>query len=136
MSFVQPVPDVISRESLIAALRQELAGRTDDRSMCSLAAEKGIFCGGFKRFSDRELKQRMPWLARKNPFGTRAEIERLADAWQLGRQEAGAVATACDVQQKEHDLCNGWDDFSDDDLTTFYREFTGTKVRVSGASGE
>lgn len=133
---MQPLSDVISRQSLITALRQELSNRADDRSMCSVAAEKGIFCGGFKRFTDRELKQRMPWLARKHPFGTRAEIERLADAWQLGRQEMGAVATACDVQQKEHDLCNGWDDFSDDDLATFYTEFTGRMVRVSEASGE
>jgi hypothetical protein len=130
MSRMLPLSHAISRHSLIAALRQELSKRADDRSICSLAAEKGIFCGGFRRFSDAELRERFSWLVRKRPAATRSDIEVLGDAWQLARQEVLGVPTACDVQSQEHDLCNGWDDFSDGDLATFYRELTGEAVRV------
>jgi hypothetical protein len=130
MSRVQPLCDSFSRQSLIAALGQELARRADGRSICSLAAEAGIFCGGFRRFTDDELRDRFAWLVRRRPGATRAEIEGLGDAWQLARQEVRGVATACDVQTEEHDLCNGWSDFSDDQLARFYRELTGHTVTV------
>jgi hypothetical protein len=128
MSTVQPLTAVPSREALIAALRQELSNRADGCSICSLAAEKGIFCGGFNRFSDVELRERLPWLVRKRPTATRPEVEGLGDAWQLARQEVLGAPTACDVQSREHDLCNGWDDFSDDELATFYRELSGPPI--------
>src|SRR6266446_6388787 len=130
MSRVEPFTDVLSRQSLIAALRAELSNRADGRSICSLAAENGIFCGGFGRFSDAELRRRLAWLVRKRAAATRSEIEELGDAWQLARQEVRDVPTACDVQTREHDLCNGWDDFTDDDLAKFYRELTGRAVSI------
>jgi hypothetical protein len=135
MSRVLPLSDAMSRTSLIAALRQELLNRSDDRSICSMAAEKGIFCGGFRRFSDAQLRRRFPWIVSRRPEATRSEIEELGDAWQLARQEVRGAAIACDVQQEEHDLCNGWDDFSDRDLATFYRELTGKTVSVTPPDG-
>jgi hypothetical protein len=130
MSSVPAVSDITSRNALVAALREELSKRAGGRSICALAAEQGIFCGGFQRFTDEELRQRLPWLIRNRPKADRTEIERLGDAWQQGRQELRAGAISCDVQTAEHDLCNGWDDFSNEDLATFYRELTGRKVRV------
>jgi hypothetical protein len=130
MSRVQPLTDALSRPSLIAALRQELSNQAEGRSICSLAAEKGIFCGGFTRFSDAELRERLAWLVRKRPTAARPEVEDLADRWQLARQEVRDVPTSCDVQSREHDLCNGWDDFNDADLAMFYRELTGRDVTV------
>jgi hypothetical protein len=38
---------------------------------------------------------------------------------------------ACDVQQMEHDMCRGWDDFSNDELSRFYAELTGKTIVVS-----
>jgi hypothetical protein len=135
MSRVEPLIDVLSRQSVIAALRAELLTRADGRSICSLAAEQGIFCGGFRRFSDGDLRERLAWLVRKRPTAAREELEGLGDAWQLARQEVGNLPTACDVQTQEHDLCNGWDDFTDDNLATFYRELIGRAVTVIPAGG-
>ncbi|MEO8033194.1 MAG: hypothetical protein ABI837_02095 [Acidobacteriota bacterium] len=139
MSLPQPDPqsDAMSRESLIGALRAELVSRADGRSICTMAAEKGIFCGGFKRFTDAELRERFGWIACKRPNASRADIENIADGWQLARQDVLEVETACDVQSKEHDLCNGWDDFSNEDLAGFYQELTGHEVRVvASGSGQ
>lgn len=131
MPLSQPSSEVLSRDVLIARLRHELSSRTDgDVSICRLAAEQGIFCKGFSRFSDSELRERVPWLVRKRPGATREELESLTDSWQLARQEACALPTACDVQSLEHDVCNGWNDFSTDELAGFYRELTGKLVSV------
>jgi hypothetical protein len=120
-------PDVVSRESIIERLRQELlhlAG--DERSICRLAAERGIFCHGFNRFSDADLRQRLQWIARRRPDATRAEMEDLGDRWQLARQEVDGLPTSCDVQKREQNLCGGWDDFTDEDLVRFRNELSCT----------
>lgn len=124
-------PENISRPALISELRQELERRANgEMSICRLAAQTGIFCRGFRRFSDSELKERFDWIAQRNPNATREELERLADRWQMARQEVQGAFTSCDVQQLEHDSCGGWDDFSDDDLSRFLRELTGRSVAV------
>lgn len=124
-------PEPISRKALIDSLRGELASRTkDEMSVCKLAATTGVFCKGFRRYSDEELKEHYDWIARRHPEAPREEIEDIADRWQLARQEVEGVPTACDVQQVEHDTCGGWDDFSDDDLARFALELTGRKVVV------
>jgi hypothetical protein len=129
MSRLPPLPDTVSRESLIAALRQELSNRAGGRSICGAAAEQNIFCGGYHRFTDDELRERFAWLVRKRPLATRQEIEGLVDAWHLARQEVGGFATTCDMQQVERDFCNGWDDFWTDDLAKFYLDLTGASKR-------
>ena len=117
-----------TRASLITELRNELAHRANgDMSICRLAAETGVFCRGFRRYSDEELRQRYDWIAKKNPAQTRSELEDVADRWQMARQEVDRVPTACDVQQIEHDGCNGWDDFSDEELSRFLTTLKGQK---------
>lgn len=118
----------ISRSDLIVALRDELSRRAGDMSICKLAAQTGIFCKGFRRYSDAELKERYGWISKKNPDAPRGELEDLADRWQLAREEVLGAKTSCDVQQLEHDTCGGWDDFSDEDLAKFLRELTGRTV--------
>jgi hypothetical protein len=135
MSRLQPLPNVLSRQELIAALRQELATRADGRSICAMAAEKGILCGGFRSFTDEQLRERFAWLVRRRPSMSRADLEGLGNAWQLGRQEYYGVLTACDVQRQEHDLCNGWDDFSDEELAGFYWELLGKAITVIPENG-
>jgi hypothetical protein len=113
------------REELIAGLREALVGlTTDEKSMCQVAAERGIFCRGFLQYSDQELRNRYWWLVRKRPDMTRAELENLANEWQLSQQDVRDTALACDVQTKVHDTCGGWDGFTDDQLAAFYKQIT------------
>jgi len=115
-----------TRESLIGALRAELTRRANgEMSLCMLAAKNGIFCRGFHRYSDAELRRRYGWISRRYPDISRSDLEEIADSWQMARQEVNGLASACDVQQVEHDSCNGWDDFTNDDLTRFLLELRG-----------
>lgn len=130
MKSAQNSPESISRPALIAALRNELTKRAGEMSICKLAAQTGIFCKGFRRYSDAELKERYGWIAKRNPDASRQELESIADRWQLARQDVVGAQSSCDVQQLEHDTCGGWDDFADDDLARFLRELTGRHVVV------
>jgi hypothetical protein len=131
MKNAQSNVESVSRPALIAALRDELTRRAGEMSICKLAAQTGIFCKGFRQYSDAELKERYAWIARKDPAAPRAELEAVADRWQLARQDVLGAQSACDVQQQEHDACGGWDDFGDEQLAGFLRELTGRNVVVS-----
>lgn len=125
-------PETLSRQELIGALRGELARRANgEMSICRLAAERGLFCKGFQRYSDEELRQRYGWIVRRNPSISREQLEVIADEWQMARQEVDQLPTCCDVQQIEHDACGGWADFSAEDLARFFLELTGRRVIVS-----
>ena len=53
MTDLQSKSDSISRPVLIAALREELSRRArGEMSICRLAAETGVFCKGFRRYTD------------------------------------------------------------------------------------
>jgi hypothetical protein len=128
----EPDPAVIYRTEAIDRLREEFLKRLDgDTSICRYAAESGLFCRGFARYSDRELRQRYDWIARRRPYLSRPELEAIADRWQLARQEVGELPIACDVQQRVHDTCRGWDDFSNEDLSRFLFELNGKNVVVA-----
>jgi hypothetical protein len=123
--------ETITREALVAELRGELARRANGEiSVCRLAADRGIFCHGFRQYTDAELRQRYPWIAKRYPRAPRAEFETLADNWQLARQDVDGLETSCDVQTLEHDGCNGWNDFTNDDLAGFLLDLTGRRVAV------
>ena len=128
----QPKPaETIAREDAINLLRSEFLKLVDDEnSICKIAAEKGIFCKGFQRYSDFELRKRYRWIARKDRRYTRDEIEDLANRWQLARQDVDELPLACDVQQHEHDSCRGWDDFSNEELAKAIGQVTGRVVAV------
>ena len=124
--------ETIAREEAVKILRGELLKLVDDEnSICKVAAEKGIFCKGFQRYSDFELRKRYRWIARKDRRYTREEIEELANRWQLARQDVDELPLACDVQQVEHDSCRGWDDFSSEELGKFIYQVTGRVVAVA-----
>ena len=132
MTNQQNKPDSISRPVLIAAVREELSRRArGEMSICRLAAETGVFCKGFRRYTDEQLRERYGWISKKNPDAPREELEEIADRWQLARQDVLGEPTSCDVQQLEHDACGGWDDFSNGDLARFLFELTGRKVEVT-----
>jgi hypothetical protein len=107
----------MTREEAIARIRERLVALTDEENcVCKVAAERRIFCNGFRRWTDKELRERYWWIVRKRPDITRAELERVANDWQLAQQDVRDVAIACDVQTTIHDTCRGWDDFTTEDL--------------------
>ena len=71
-----------------------------DRSMCDVAAEKGIFCRGFRRWHDSEFHRRWRGALGTSTHLTRAQMERLADLWQLSEQLRCGVAFACDASAR------------------------------------
>ena len=130
----QPIPQVptLTRQAIIASIRERLEQLTDEEtSICKVAAEHGIFCNGFKRYTDNELRRRYGWIVRKRPGMTREELEEIANNWQLAQQQVHDVPFACDMQTKLHDTCGGWDDFSNDDLAGFYSQLTGKETHVN-----
>lgn len=132
MPQIERKSKTISRGGAIDILRAQLVKLAgDDVSICKIAAEKNIFCRGLHRHSDVELRRRFDWINARNPRMPRAEMEAVVDRWQLARQEVDQLPTACDVQQLEHDGCNGWDDFSNEDLSRYCLELTGRSVVVN-----
>ena len=131
---VPPPPQPISRAKAIAILRhnflKELESRDGEVSMCKLAAERGIFCHGFAQYGDGQLRRVYDWIAQKDATATREDLEELANRWQIARQEVREMPLACDVQQREHDTCRGWDDFSNEQLAAFVEETTGKRFLV------
>ncbi len=126
-----PMIREVDRASAIDAIRAELRTLTDDRtSMCMAAAEHGIFCRGFRQYSDDELREKFEWIVRRNPNLRRDELEKMANLWQISRQVLDGVPFACDAQTIEHDTCMGWDSFSNEDLQRFFREILKEEVNV------
>ncbi|HUP46857.1 MAG TPA: hypothetical protein VM779_15225 [Thermoanaerobaculia bacterium] len=122
----------ISRDEAIARLRRELTELTDiENSVCKVAAERGVFCGGFRQFSDAELREKYDWIVAKNPAMSRADLERIANDWQLAQQDVRDLPIACDVQARVHDTCRGWDDFTNEKLALFFQQLTGQEIVIS-----
>ena len=129
----QPLPQVdrLSRPQAIEEIRQIMNSLPqDDQCACAIAARYGIFCKGFARYSDAELKERFAWIARPRPGVSRTELERLASAYHRGRQEVAGADICCDVETREHCGCDGWNTFDNAALEDFYRNLTGRSCRI------
>ena len=132
MSRTQMKSESVERSEAIHLLRSELLERTDsETSACKFAADGGVFCQGFARYGDGELRRKYSWITRRRPDMPREELEEIANRWQLARQDVDALPLACDVQQIEHDMCRGWDDFTNEDLSRLYAELTGKTIIVA-----
>jgi hypothetical protein len=126
-----PITTPMSRADAISRLREALVAMTDDEhSMCQVATEKDILCKGFRRFSDKDFRERYDWLVSRNPKASRKEIEEVANKWQLARQIVDRVALSCDAQLREHDTCNGWNEFTNQDLEGFCREILQKNAKI------
>jgi hypothetical protein len=120
----------LSRREAIDLLRRHLLELTDEEhSICQVASEHGIFCGGFRRWGNAEFRERYREVVARRGL-SRAQQEYLANSWQLARQIAENVALACDAQAVEHDTCRGWDDFTNDELARFLRELMAVEAEV------
>jgi len=124
---------VVTREAAVALLRRKLlALKEEGKSTCQIAAEKNIFCRGFDRDSDEELRIRYLGTIENASELTRAELLERANAWQLQRQQQAGTLLCCDVQYMCYETCRAWDDFSNDDLAHFCAEMLGESLRVTG----
>lgn len=124
----------ITRETATAQLRKALIALTSNgKSVCQVAAERKILCGGFLRYSDDQLRQRYRSIVAQDPTLSRAELEARANVWQLEQQREMGTLVCCDTQWQRYETCRGWDDFPNDALSQFCLELCGQPVEVVGA---
>ncbi|MFO0981304.1 MAG: hypothetical protein U1E76_06035 [Planctomycetota bacterium] len=122
----------LPRSRVIDDLRKHLVSLTSEKhSICDVAATLGIFCQGFRRLGDAELRRKFDWIVRTRPGITRAQLEDLANRYNLARQEALEVPISCDAKMIDRDTCVGWDEFTDADLARFYREWYREEIEVA-----
>lgn len=130
-----PTSDVrtLTRSDTIAAIRAVLLEQVDDESsVCRVAAREGIFCRGFARWGDAELRRRFAWATSVWPGLDRERLEGLANRWQLSRQSLSKRRLPCDAAAKAPGTspCKGWNEFTDAELARFHRDLCGLEVRV------
>jgi hypothetical protein len=99
--------------------------------MCEVAAERGVFCRGFQRWHDEEFHRRWKPVLGESTHLSRAQMERLANLWQLVEQARCGVTLACDAQTVAGRPCRGWDEFSEVTLARFCSEILGRNVAVA-----
>ena len=120
-----------TRAEAIGKLREGLVKLTDDdHSLCQVASERGIFCHGFRRWSDREFDRRWRTAIGRSTYLTRAQMEEFANLWELAEQIRRNVTLACDAQCLERGVCRGWDEFSNADLSRFCSDVLGRNIEV------
>jgi hypothetical protein len=125
-------PEVWSRQIAIDRLRESLRRLTDEEhSICQVAAERGIFCHGFRRWPASEFDRRWKNAIGRSTHLSRAQMEELANVWQLAEQIRCRVALACDAQTTARSGCRGWDEFSNADLARYCGDILGENVVVT-----
>jgi hypothetical protein len=125
--------ETISRDAAIGRIRLKLIELCEDgKSTCQVATERNILCRGFHRDSDEELRQRYaPYIAGVERL-SRSDLERAANHWQLARERTEETRIACDVQNRYYQVCRGWNDFSNEELSDCCLELNGVRPTVVG----
>jgi len=133
MAVLEPAsPTVLTRHQAIAALRRGLERLGDgEHSTCHVAAERGVFCRGFRRFDDHEFHRRWRPVLGESTHLNRRQIERLADVWELCEQVRQHVRVTCDARAASPGPCRGWLEFSDETLGRFCSDLLGRSVTVT-----
>lgn len=124
-------PHVWHRSEAISRLRTSLLAMTDeDHSLCQVAADRGIFCRGFRRWGEAEFDRRWRKYIGRSTHLSRAQMEEYANLWELAEQIRKRVSLACDAQTAAGGPCRGWNEFSNADLARFCNDVLGTDVEV------
>ena len=125
----------LTRDEAIASLRRRLESLGDgEHSTCHVAAERGIFCRGFRQWDDHEFHRRWKPVLGESTHLNRAQIERLADVWELCEQVRSHVRITCDARAAEPGPCRGWYEFSNETLGRFCTELLERDVIVVSPS--
>ena len=123
---------VLSRPQAISRLRESLVRLADeDHSMCQVAADRGIFCHGFRRWDSREFDRRWRNAIGRSTHLTRAQMEEFANVWQLAEQIRQGVSLSCDTRSRAGGPCRGWEEFSNADLSRFCADVLGENIVVT-----
>jgi len=123
--------EVWTRDEAIGRLRAGLLRLSDGQhSMCQVAAELGIFCFGFRRWSDAEFPRRWGRVIGRSTHLTRPQLERIADLWQMTEQLLQRVPLACDAATIANGPCRGWNQFSNRNLARHCADILGRDVAV------
>jgi hypothetical protein len=123
----------LTREEAIDDIREVLLGLAGEGdSVCKVATELGVFCGGFSQWGYDDLKQRFHWIVERHPDVSRAELEALANRWCLTRQFPEHGRITCDLMARapRRNPCAGWDEWYEAEIAGFYAELLGEKVSV------
>lgn len=124
-------PQVWHRDDAISRLRASLVAMTDaDHSLCQVAAERRIFCRGFRRWGEAEFDRRWRKFIGRSTHLSRAQMEEYANLWELGEQIRRRVSLACDAQSAQKGPCRGWNEFSNAELARFCSDVLGANVEV------
>lgn len=122
-----------TRDEAIRRLRGGLLRLTDEEhSMCQVAAARGIFCMGFRRWHESEFHEKWKRAIGVRPRLTREQMEEFANLWQLAEQIRLRVSLACDAEKISHGPCRGWDEFGNEDLARYCADVLGVNVEVAG----
>lgn len=123
---------VWTRREAITKLRARLEKICGpDQSLCRIAADRGIFCHGFRRWHEAEFHRRWAESLGQSTHLSRTQMEALADLWVLTEQTACGARLACDAQAGARGAaCLGWDEFDDETLSRFCGEVLGRHVVV------
>jgi hypothetical protein len=128
---VSSAEGVWTRLEAIARLRAGLLALTDEEhSICQVAAQRGIFCHGFRRWNASEFDRRWRGAIGRSTHLTRAQMEEFANLWQLAEQVRQHVALACDTGTQAGSTCRGWDEFSNADLARYCSDVLGKNVEI------
>jgi len=128
---VSALPQVWRRDDAIARLRAALIRLCDDEhSLCQVAARRGIFCHGFRRWDAAEFDRRWKKAIGRSTHLSREQMEEFANLWQLAEQIRHRVTLACDACLQPAGACRGWSEFSNEELSRFCGDVLGTPVRV------
>lgn len=131
LSTLPAAPERLSRPAAISRLRATLSALTDDENCtCAVAARYGVLCKGFTALPDREFRERFAWIASKRRGASREDLEKCVSAYHLGRQEAQGGGICCDVETREHCVCDGWNQFDNAALEGFCMEITGSRISI------
>jgi len=123
--------EVWTRDEAIAKLREALLKLSDgERSLCTVAAELGIFCHGFRRWTDDAFSRGWTRALGRSTHLSRPQMERLADIWLLSEQLRLRVACACDLAAAGGGVCRGWYGFSNADLERCCEQILGRNVAI------
>jgi hypothetical protein len=124
-------PRIWHREQAVSRLRASLLAMTDEEhSLCQVAAERGIFCRGFRRWSQSEFDRRWRKYLGRSTHLSREQMEEYANVWELAEQIRRRVSLACDAQTAARGPCRGWNEFSNADLARFCSDVLGENVEV------
>jgi hypothetical protein len=119
------------RAEAISRLHAELLAMTDeDHSLCHVAAERRIFCRGFRRWNDWEFDRRWRTLIGRSTHLSRPQMEEYANLWELAEQARQRVPLACDAQTTSGRPCRGWNEFTNADLSRFCSDVLGANVDI------